>query len=85
MKLIQKFVMVAAVVAISATVFNKPSAAADAQDSLYTRLGGYTAVSAVIDDLMERLIGDKQLGRFWEHRGEDGVEREKQLVKTFIA
>ncbi|MCG8493358.1 MAG: group 1 truncated hemoglobin [Sneathiellales bacterium] len=55
------------------------------QKSLYERLGGYDAVSAVIDELMVRLIKDKQLGRFWAHRGDDGIAREKQLVKDFIA
>ena len=27
---------------------------------------------------------DPQLGRFWKHRGEDGVRREKQLLIDFL-
>lgn len=27
---------------------------------------------------------DPQLGRFWAHRGEDGVKREKQLLIDFL-
>jgi hemoglobin len=53
-------------------------------ESLYKRLGGYTAISAVVDDLAERLINNKQLGRFYQHRGADGIAREKQLTKYFI-
>jgi hemoglobin len=54
-------------------------------DSLYTRLGGYDALSAVADDLMPRLMGDEKLGRFWAHRSADGLAREKQLLVDFLA
>jgi hemoglobin len=53
-------------------------------DSLYQRLGGYDAIAAVADDLLPRLTGDQRLGRFWKHRGEDGVRREKQLLIDFL-
>ena len=53
-------------------------------ESLYKRLGGYVAISAVVDDLVDRLANNKQLGRFYEHRGIDGINREKQLTKDFI-
>ena len=52
--------------------------------TLYSRLGGYDAISAVADDLLQRLRTDAQLGRFWQHRGEDGVRREKQLLIDFL-
>lgn len=52
--------------------------------SLYTRLGGYDAIVAVTSDLMPRLMADPVLGRFWAHRGADGLAREKQLVVDFI-
>ena len=52
--------------------------------SLYTRLGGYDAIAAVVNDLVARLAADPTLGRFWAHRGSDGVQREKQLVIDFI-
>jgi len=52
--------------------------------SLYERLGGYDAITAVVNDLLPRLQGDPQLGRFWAHRGADGVEREKQLLIDFL-
>ena len=52
--------------------------------SLYERLGGYDEINAVANDLVPRLQGDPQLGRFWAHRGEDGVKREKQLLVDFL-
>ena len=52
--------------------------------SLYERLGGHAAITAVANDLLSRLRADPQLGRFWAHRGEDGVMREKQLLIDFL-
>lgn len=52
--------------------------------TLYARLGGYDAIAAVSDNLLPRLMGDPQLGRFWEHRSEDGLRREKQLLIDFL-
>ena len=52
--------------------------------TLYARLGGYDAIAAVADDLVARLRADSQLGRFWAHRGGDGIRREKQLLVDFL-
>jgi len=52
--------------------------------TLYERLGGYDAVAAVADTLLQRLRADTQLGRFWENRGDDGIAREKQLLIDFL-
>ena len=52
--------------------------------TLYARLGGYDAIAAVANDLLPRLMADAQLARFWQHRGEDGVRREKQLLIDFL-
>lgn len=52
--------------------------------SLYERLGGYDAIAAVVNDLIPRLMADDELGRFWAHRGEDGLQREKQLLIDFL-
>ena len=56
----------------------------EAEKSLYDRLGGYDAIAAVANDLLPRLQADPQLGRFWAHRGEDGVQREMQLLVDFL-
>jgi hemoglobin len=52
--------------------------------SLYERLGGYDAIRAVVNDLLPRLQADTLLGRFWQNRGADGIEREKQLLVDFL-
>jgi hemoglobin len=52
--------------------------------SLYERLGGYDAIRAVVNDLLPRLQADALLGRFWQNRGVDGIEREKQLLVDFL-
>ena len=52
--------------------------------TLYERLGGYDAISAVANDLLPRLQGDAALARFWQHRAEDSVRREKQLLIDFL-
>ena len=52
--------------------------------SLYERLGGYDGITAFVNDLLPRLKGDPQLGRFWLNRGEDGMAREKQLLVDYL-
>lgn len=54
------------------------------EKTLYERLGGYDAICAVANDLLPRLQGDARLARYWQHRGEDGVRREKQLLIDFL-
>ena len=54
------------------------------EKTLYDRLGGYDAIAAVVQDLLPRLMSDSQLGRFWENRGEDGINREEQLLIDFL-
>ena len=53
--------------------------------TLYERLGGYDAISAVVSDLMPRLRGDSQIGRFWQHRADDSLNRSKQLLIDFLS
>jgi hemoglobin len=56
----------------------------DATRTLYDRLGGYDAIAAVASDLLPRLMADERLGRFWAHRGTDGIAREQQLLVDFL-
>lgn len=53
-------------------------------DTLYKRLGGYDAIAAVCDNLLVRLQADPRLARFWQHRSEDSLLREKQTLINFI-
>lgn len=54
------------------------------QKSLYERLGGYDGITGFVNSLLPRLEDDPQLGRFWENRGDDGIEREKQLLIDYL-
>lgn len=54
------------------------------QETLYTRLGGYDAISAVVSDLLPRLQQDPLLGHFWHRRPEDSLQRSKQLLIDFL-
>src|SRR5205807_2901739 len=56
------------------------------KDSLYSRLGGYDAIAAVVDDLLPRLRDDPLLRRFWTSpRSTDSNNRERQLAVDFIS
>ncbi len=52
--------------------------------TLFERLGGHAAIDAFANDLLARLQSDAALGRFWEHRGDDGIAREKQLLIDYL-
>lgn len=58
---------------------------ATSKDSLYSRLGGYDAIAAAVDDLLPRLREDPLLRRFWTSpRSTDTNNRERQLTIDFI-
>lgn len=63
---------------------NESSQNASPKASLYSRLGGYDAIAAVVNETMPHLMADPKLGRFWANRGADGIKREKQLLIDFI-
>jgi hemoglobin len=54
------------------------------EQTLYERLGGYDGITGFVENLLPRLKADSLLGRFWEHRGDDGVDREKQLLIDYL-
>jgi len=58
---------------------------AASRDSIYSRLGGYDVIAAVVDDLLPRLHEDPLLPRFWTSpRSTDTNNRERQLTVDFI-
>jgi hemoglobin len=63
---------------------DRPTREGKLPDTLYSRLGGYDAIAAVADDLLVRLRADPQLARFWQHRADDSIRREKQLLIDFL-
>lgn len=48
--------------------------------SLYTRLGGYDAIAAVVDDFIGRLVADPKLAKFFSGHGTDSKRRIRQHV-----
>jgi hemoglobin len=54
------------------------------QVTLYENLGGYDGIEAFVNNLLPRLKQDKQLSRFWQNRGDDGMAREKQLLIDYL-
>jgi hemoglobin len=48
--------------------------------SLYTRLGGYDAIAAVVDDFVPRLVADPLLAKYFVGASNDSKMRIRQLV-----
>ncbi len=67
---------------VCVTLFAFSVLAADAPKpkSLYERLGGYDAISAVTDDFIGRLASDKSLSRFFTGHATDSLKKIKQHV-----
>ncbi|MGY9054782.1 MAG: hypothetical protein ACKVGZ_04105 [Alphaproteobacteria bacterium] len=57
-----------------------------AEESLCQRLGWAENVAAIAADFGDRMRQDTpdKLGRFWLHRGTDGINRERQLAVQFF-
>ena len=66
--------------------FSLSPQSARAEESLCTRLGGSDAISTVVKSFLTKMRNDDpdKLGRFWLHRGTDGVAREEQLIVDFV-
>ena len=61
-----------------------PTQAASHEKSLYDRLGGYDAVSAVVDDFAAKLFVDEQVGKFFVGMGTDTREQFRQKNKNLV-
>lgn len=57
---------------------------AQAQESLYKRLGGYDAISAVTDDFIMRLATNKDLSRFFAGASDDSKKKIRQHIVDFL-
>ena len=53
-------------------------------ETLYSRLGGYDAISTIVSDLLPRLQQDPLLAQLWHRRPEDSLQRSKQLLIDFL-
>ena len=64
---------------VNASITN-PTAVGQEKKSLYTRLGGYDAIAAVVDDFVGRLVADKRLTKFFTGHSEDSLKRIRMHV-----
>jgi hemoglobin len=61
-----------------------PAPASGTSYSLYKRLGGYDAISAVTDEFLRRMITDKQLGRYFVGLSTPSKDTLRQHVVEFL-
>lgn len=61
-----------------------PAPAIGTPYSLYKRLGGYDAISAVTDEFLRRMITDKQLGRYFVGLSTPSKDTLRQHVVEFL-
>ena len=54
------------------------------EKSLYERLGGYDAVAAATDELLQRLTSDPDIGFYWRGHSTDSMRRDRQLIVDFL-
>ena len=54
------------------------------EKSLYQRLGGYDAIAAATDDLLQRVTSDPEIGIYWRGHSTDSMKRDRQLVVDFL-
>ncbi len=80
------FDLTAVLVALSIGVFLTHSAVAESvmEKSLYERLGGYEAVSAVIDDFAPKLFDDPVVGARFFGMSDDSREGFRQKNKNLV-
>lgn len=45
------------------------------KNSLYTRLGGYDAITAVVEDFTTASVNDSQLGKYFENLSDDSSKK----------
>lgn len=54
------------------------------EKSLYERLGGYDGMFAAVDDFLDRVTSDPQIGVYWKGHSNDSMERDRQLIVDFF-
>lgn len=70
---IKSYTAILALITLSASVFLSNAALSQdsMEESLYDRLGGYDAISAVVNDFAPKLFDDPQVGPFFKGMGTD--------------
>lgn len=69
----------------ASTLANAALSSADAKEPpLYERLGGYDAISAVVDEFADRLFKDPRIARFFVGMSDDSKAAFKQKNKNLL-
>jgi hemoglobin len=55
-----------------------------AEQSLYTRLGGYDVIAAFVDNWLALIVPDPQLGGYFKGMSLDTKRRARQLIVDFV-
>jgi len=53
-------------------------------ENLYRRLGGYDAIAAATDELLDRLMSDPLLRDYWKGASHDNQRHARQLIVDFM-
>ena len=73
---------------VSSETMTPPAAAEAAASSrertLYERLGGYDAIAATVNELLDRLFVDPEIGVYWKGHSNDSKTRDRQLIVDFM-
>ncbi len=63
---------------------NGENGSLERQKTLYERLGGYDAISAVVDEFLQRVWDDPTVGRFFVGMGTDTRNQLRQKNKNLL-
>lgn len=66
------------------STFGTPSTSMAKEQTLYQRLGGYDAISAVVNEFANRLFADKKLAPFFGSLSTDSQVKFKQFNTTLV-
>ena len=80
----KKYILAAALIGLFAFVFAVPQIAVAQEKSLYERLGGYGAISAVVDVFAAKLFSDPVVGARFFGMSDDSREGFRQKNKNLI-
>ena len=69
---------------ICITTFSMPSTSSAEEKTLYQRLGGYDAISAVVNEFANQLFSDKKLAPFFGSLSTDSQIKFKQFNTTLV-
>ena len=72
--------------ASSSSIVERSAAAEepDKEGSLYQRLGGYEAISAVVEDFAPKLFGDSRIAHYFRGMGDDTKQQFMQKNKNLV-